>query len=319
MFNLGREAGGMTKSSIRQGCIITLFLVLIQVISARANELYFIDAHSQVDDEVVPLQMVISIMKQGGVSHTILSARGKLKDKSLLAFASQYPAQITPALRTKGRHYEAGSSKYYEMLERKVDSGRFSAMTEILLYHAQKGDKAPEFVIYPEDKQVRVALKHAVDNGWPFVIHIEFGSLGHEKKRFMASLETMLDQFPEHPFVLTHMGQLKVSECRRLVENHKNIHFHTGWTNPAAVRRSNQPWVNLFKGTSLEPEWRQLFIQFPERFVFALDNVFAKHWTDFYFEQMKYWKKALAELPEETAHLIAHGNAERLWHITPKN
>ena len=81
---------------------------------------------------------------------------------------------------------------------------------------------------------------------------------------------------------------------------------------------SNQPWVNVFEGKRLAPEWRELFTQYPTRFVFALDNVFAEHWSSFYMEQMEYWKKAMAELPVEVAHQIAHGNAERLWHITPK-
>ena len=135
----------------------------------------------------------------------------------------------------------------------------------------------------------------------------------------MKSLESMLDDYSEQPFVLTHMGQLKPSECQRLIDSHNNIHFHTGWINPAAVQSSSQPWINLFKGDRLAPEWRKLFIQYPDRFIFALDNVFAEHWSNFYVKQMEYWKKALAELPDKAAHFIAHGNAERLWHITPSN
>ena len=308
------------KGVSRSGIIITFLVALIQGTSAQGDELYFIDAHSQVDHKVVPLNNVIVIMKQGGVSHTILSARGKLKGNALRALASQYPEHITPAVRTKGRPYETGSAKYYKKLEAQVASGGFSAMTEVLLYHAQKGDKAPEYVVYPEDERVRAALRYAMDNHWPFVVHIEFASLyGKKKKRFMESLERMLDQYPEHPFVLTHMGQLNPSECRRLIENHKNLYFHTAWTNPTAVRSSMQPWVNVFKGKRLAPEWRDLFTQYSERFVFALDNVFAEHWSSFYVKQMEYWKKALAELPVEVAHLIAHGNAERLWHIAPRN
>ena len=221
-------------------------------------------------------------------------------------------------VRTKGKPYDAGSAKYYKKLKAQVASRRFSAIAEVLLYHAKKGNKAPEYVVYPEDERVRAALKYAIDNHWPFVIHIEFASLyGEQKKRFMESLEGMLNQHPKHPFVLTHMGQLKPGECRQLIENHKNIYFHTGWTNPAAVSSSNQPWVNVFEGNRLAPEWHKLFTQYPTRFVFALDNVFAEHWGNFYVEQMEYWKKAIAELPEEVAHQIAHGNAERLWHIAP--
>ncbi len=179
----------MLKGVIRSGIIITLFIALIQVTSAAGEELYFIDAHSQVDHKVVPLNKVISLMKQGGVRHTILSARGKLKGNALRAFASQYPEYITPAVRTKGRPYETGSARYYELLEAQVASRGFSAMAEVLLYHARKGDKAPEYVVYPEDEKVRAALKYAIDNHWPFVVHIEFASLsGKKKKRFEVAL-----------------------------------------------------------------------------------------------------------------------------------
>ncbi len=316
---LGRS-DELVKAVIKSGIVITLFVALFQVTSVEGGELYFIDAHSQVDHKVVPMEKVISIMNQGGVSHTILSARGKLKGKDLLIFSSKYRDQITPAVRTKGKHYDAGSPRYYRMLKSQVASGKYSAIAEVLMYHAQKGDKAPEYVVYPEDKRVLTALEYAIDNSWPFVVHIEFGSLyGEKKKRYMESMERMLDNYSEQPFVLAHMGQLKSDECRRLIESHENIYFHTGWTNPAAVRSSNQPWVNLFKGKYLAPEWRDLFIQYPQRFVFALDNVFAEHWTSFYVEQMQYWRKAMAELPVEVANQIAHGNAERLWHIAPGN
>ena len=309
----------MVQGASRFGLFFVLFVMGIKASSAEKDPLYFIDAHSQIDQQVVPLDKVISLMEEAGVSHTILSARGKMKGKDLLNFSSKHHDQITPAVRTKGKPYDTGSPKYYKMLEAQVASRKYSAIAEVLLYHAQKGDKAPEYVVYPEDKRVLTALKYAIDNRWPFVVHIEFGSLhGKKKKRFMESLESMLDDYSEQPFVLTHMGQLKPSECQRLIENHKNIYFHTGWTNPAAVRSSNQPWVNVFKGKHLTPDWRGLFIQHPERFIFALDNVFAKHWTSFYLEQMEYWKEALAGLPVEVAHLIAHGNAERLWQITPK-
>jgi len=310
----------MMKIIFSLGITTALLAVLTLVTSVCGNELYFIDAHSQVDHKVVPLLKIISIMKQSGVSHTILSARGKLKGKDLLAFTAEYSEYVTPAARTKGKTYETGSVKYYETLKRQVASGRYSAMAEVLLYHAQKGSKAPEYIVYPEDDRVQAPLKYAVNNHWPFVVHIEFGSLnGEKRKRFIESLQSMIEQYPEHAFVLTHVGQLEAAECLRLIKIHANLHFHTGWTNPVAVKGSNQPWINIFKGEVLAPEWHDLFVQYPERFVFALDNVFAEHWSiRFYSKQMELWKKALVKLPLQVAHLIAHGNAERLWHLAPK-
>lgn len=310
----------MINIVVKTQIITTFWVALIHVTSVSGNKLYFIDAHSQVDHNVVPLHKVISLMENEGVRQTILSTRGNLKGAPLLRLSREDPGRITPALRSKGKPYDTGSAKYYELLEKQIATKQYQAIAEVLLYHAQKGNKAPEVIVYPDDKRVKVALNYAIKYDWPFVVHIEFASLnGKKRKKFMRSFKQMLDQHPEHPFILTHMGQLTSKRCLRLIENHKNVYFHTGWSNPAAVESSNQPWTNVFDGDSLAPEWKDLFVQYPHRFIFALDNVFSEHWSDFYRKQMNHWKSGLAELPADIAHLIAHGNAERLWHISSRD
>jgi len=56
----------------------------------NANELYFIDAHSQVDHNVVPIKKIISLMDRAGVRHTILSTKGNLKGKTLLKLSKEH-------------------------------------------------------------------------------------------------------------------------------------------------------------------------------------------------------------------------------------
>ena len=34
-------------------------------------------------------------------------------------------------------------------------------------------------------------------------------------------------------------------------------------------------------------------------------------------QQVDLWRKALGKLPDEVAHAVAHGNAERLWKLAP--
>jgi len=306
----------MFRFSMKKAVLIIFVFAQIGWLNANANELYFIDAHSQVDHTVLPLNKIISLMKSAGVRHTILSARGNLKGKTFLLLSKKNSGKIIPAIRTKGKPYDTGSKKYYDLLKKQVATKQYHAMAEILLYHAKKGNKAPEVVVFPGDERVQRALNYAIEKSWPFVVHIEFAFLqGNNKKKFMRAFKQMLNQHPEHPFILTHMGQLNSKRCLKLIKNHKNVHFHTGWSNPAAVESSQQPWTNVFEGDHLKPEWKELFVQYPNRFIFALDNVFAEHWSDFYLKQMKYWKKGLAELPAEVSHLIAHGNAERLWKI----
>jgi hypothetical protein len=70
-------------------------------------------------------------MEQGGVIHTILSARGKLKGNDRIKFSSLYRDKITPAVRTKGKPYGSGPPKYYKMLNAQVVSGKEKAFHEI--------------------------------------------------------------------------------------------------------------------------------------------------------------------------------------------
>ena len=310
----------MFRRSVKKCLLIVLVFMLAGLLTANANELYFIDAHSQVDQNLLPINKIISLMDDAGVRQTILSTRGNLKGKTLLKLSKENSGKIIPAVRTKGMPYATGSKKYYELLKKQTETKQYRAIAELLLYHAKKGNKASEVIVYPNDQRVQVALNYAIENSWPFVAHIEFASLHVEaQKKFMREFRQMLIQHPKQPFILTHLGQLSSNRCLRLIKNHKNLYFHTGWANPAAVESSTQPWTNVFQGDRLAPEWKELFIQYPHRVIFALDNVFAEHWSGFYQKQMNYWKRGLAELPADASHLIAHGNAERLWGIRQRN
>ena len=305
--------------SLLLSSIIFPFLLVAYIHTIWASELYFVDAHSQADHNLKNLELIIQRMNDGGVYRTILSARSGRKPEEIASFAEAHSDRIIPAVRTKSDAYNKNHPKYFKELRKQIDCGRFKAMAEVLMYHAQKGDKAPEVVVYSKDQRVQAALNASIENDWPFVIHIEFQSLKEKKRQqFMGEMEEMLKAHSDHPFALNHMGQLSVDEVRRLIKHHQNIYFLTAHTNPVIINQSNQPWMNMFQGAVLSPEWKDLFVQHPERFIFALDNVWDRHWKEFYLDQMEYWRKAIADLPDDVAHAIAHRNAERLWKIEPK-
>jgi hypothetical protein len=300
--------------------ILALVIVLLTVSGWLAaqdkSELYLIDAHSQADSHEV-LGRIIGLMAQADVKHTILSGRRQLQSFDIADFAAQYPQQITASIRTKGGAYNENRNGYYKKLDAAVSSGRFGGIAEILLYHAQKGEKADEVVVYPDDPRVKAALKHAKRQGWPLILHIEFASLqGKEKQKFMSLLEALLKKNKKQPIALIHMGQLDAVEIERLIKSHKNIYFLTSHTNPTAIEKSEQPWTAMFEGNVLTPQWRKLLIQHPQHFILAFDNVWPEHWGELYFQQVQYWRSALNDLPRDVAHAIAHGNAERLWHLS---
>lgn len=279
-------------------------------------EVPIIDAHSQVD-HTVGLRQVIQLMDQAGVRTTILSARGRVTPEDLVSFASGFPGRIIPAVRSKGKPYEHNEREYYRLLQGQVGMEGFGAIGEVLIYHAQKGVKAPEIVAYSRDERVQAALREALGKGWPFVAHIEFAAAGDQRDVFMAQLKEMLAQHPDHPFVLIHMGQLDHFAVRNLIDSNDNIYFITAHTNPLTVTR--QPWINMFDGNLLSPDWRQLMVDHPDRFILGFDNVWPEHWGQYYLDQVTLWRKAMKGFPPDVAHAFAHGNAERLWRLAPVN
>jgi predicted TIM-barrel fold metal-dependent hydrolase len=284
---------------------------------AFGEALYFVDAHSQVDHNIA-LESVVSLMKEAGVKTTILAARGKREPREIANLAEKYPGRVVAAVRTKGKPYQRNSSDYYRELSEQLDSGRFGAMAEVLLYHARKGGKADKVMVFPDDERVAAAFEGARKRGWPFVLHIEFASLGGGKrKQYWAALKRFLARHSDHPVVLIHMGQLDASRVEKLIDACPNVYFLTSHSNPVATGRSGQPWVNMFSNGVLAPEWEALLVARRERFIFALDNVWAEQWRKGYREQVLLWRQALDELPPDVAAAVAHGNAESLWNLGP--
>ena len=159
------------------------------------------------------------------------------------------------------------------------------------------------------------ALDYARGKKWPFIVHIEFAAAASQRDEFMTKLEELLVKYPEHPFVLIHMGQLTHIAARQLIESYPNIYFITSHSNPIVIEKSTQPWTNMFDGEKLSADWKQLMINHPDRFILGFDNVFPEHWGQFYLDEIALWREAIKDLPLEVAHAFAHGNAERLLNL----
>ncbi len=284
--------------------------------------LYFVDAHSQMDHNVDE-ERVISLMDRGGVYRTLLSAHPERDWADISAFARTLPERIVAAVQIKGRGYLSGpSAAYFNRLASQVANGAFKAMAEVLVFHDDGGEgvqfiKKTDF----DDPQVLAAFDEAKRRAWPFIIHVEFAALSREEKEsYLGKLARFLRNNPDHPFLMIHMGQLEEPDVRPLLDAHGNLYFMTSHADRFhQIQSSGKPFINMISGESLKPEWRRLMIERPDRFVFAIDNVFSNSWMPVtYLGIMELWWKALSELPADVAHAVAHGNAERLWNLAPR-
>ncbi len=294
-------------------CSLFICLMLAPGKTAWCSQLPIIDAHSQVNHQV-QLDRVIPVLDKAGVSRTILSFRGKIKEKTFLSFVTQHPERITPSIRTKSLKYEKNTPEYYTQLQKRLDNPTFQAMAELILWHSAKGDRAGKRVVEPDAPQVQAALDGALRKGWPLVMHIEFADARHDKKPFMVKMTQLLSSYPDHPFALIHMGQLPPDEVQRLIEAYSNLFFITSKASPFFIDSKPQ-WINMFSNGKLKPAWQELMKAHPDRFILALDAVWAEDWGTRYIEEAALWRSALQELPEDVAHAVAHKNAEQLWHL----
>lgn len=302
--------------------LVTAALLLAGPAVSAAERLPIIDAHSQADDAIA-LDRILELMDEAGVARTILAARGKRAVRDMVDFARAHADRVTAAVRSKGGAYQDGSPEMFrEFLAKQLKFDEFGAMAEVLIYHAEKTNRkgrtiAPEVAFPPGHEKVEIALEAALKRGWPFIAHIEFASLGAPRDRYMRELESLLRGHPRHPFLLIHMGQLDPGEVGRLIVSHPNIHFITAHTTPVTLSETHEPWTDMFDGRRLARPWRELILRHPDRFVLGFDNVWARHWEKFYLQQVQLWRAALTDLPDPVAQAVAHGNAERLWHLPP--
>ena len=92
-----------------------------------------------------------------------------------------------------------------------------------------------------------------------------------------------------------------------------------GWVNLLADPPKPNPyngWLADYLPTmKWNDDWKKLIEAHPERFVFAVENVFGPHGTRRYPVKLKIWRTAFSLLSEKAAKTVACANAKRLWKL----
>lgn len=330
-------------------CVAVLCLSWRTVPTGESAEgIPIFDAHNQYDKGLTA-EEIISLMDAAGVQRMFFSSRGRGEDFVLQA-GSRYPKRILPLITTKGPDVEdnnarSGSNAHPSrsgtssptqsatthseglgpFLQRAVKDKRYYGIAELLVFHAEKdfnsGVVMPQRAIMPDDPKVELVAGIDASRNWPLLLHIEFGQTGDLRQTYMEKFEQLLKAHPNLPIVLMHMGQLDPDETGRLIAAHPNLYLLTGRVNYGG----NGPQLNphafvtpstvMFQNGRLLAAWQQLFIKYPDRFIFAIDNVQVNDWRKGYLKEVLHWRQAFADLPPDVANHIAHQNAERLWHL----
>jgi hypothetical protein len=226
----------------------------------------------------LPPPEAIKVLRQAGLRKAFVSSSSDDGTQMLLKAA---PDLIVPVLRPYRRRGELGSWVRDPSIIAHVES-RLKANT-----YAGIG----EFHVYGADADTAV-MRRMVELARQYKIFLHAHSDAD-------AVERIFKQNPDALVLWAHSGFDQVDRVRAMVTKHKTL-----WAD-LAFRSDHAP------SGKLDPTWRKLLVDFPDRFMVGTDTYTPERWH-YVVEHAAYARKWLAELPADLADNIAFRNAERL-------
>jgi predicted TIM-barrel fold metal-dependent hydrolase len=114
------------------------------------------------------------------------------------------------------------------------------------------------------------------------------------------AVERLFRQWPQARILWAHAGFERPERVAEMLRKHRNL-----WAD-LAFRTDHA------SGGKVDPEWRKLFLAFPERFMVGTDSFTPERWH--YVGPHAQWSREwLADLPQDVAERIAWKNGEALF------
>ncbi len=246
-----------------------------------AEELPIFDAHvhySHDAREALPTQDAIAILRRAGVRRALVSSSDDEGTQRLLNAA---PDLIIPELRPYRTRSDVGAwvreNDIIRYLEERFAKYQYVAIGEFHLYGADADLPVPR-------RMVELARKYGL------MLH------AHSD---VDAIERLFKQDPKARILWAHAGFTDPASVREMQRKHKNL-----WAD-LAFRTDHAP------GGKLAPEWREAFLEFPDRFMVGSDTYIAERWH-FVPEHATTARRWLSELPRDVAERIGWKNGEEV-------
>ena len=248
---------------------------------ARATDLPIFDAHLHYSHdalEIVPTQDVLALLRKAGVRRGMVSSSNDEGTQRLYAAA---PDLILPELRPYRTRSDIATWVRDEgvaaYVEERLKKYKYVAIGEFHLYGADADLPVPR-------RMVQLARQYRI------LLHAHSDA---------DAVERLFRQDPEARILWAHAGFERPERVRELLRKHKNL-----WCD-LAFRTDHGA------GGKPPPEWREAFLEFPDRFMVGTDTYVAERWH--YVPEHAAWSRAwLATLPADVAERIAYRNGEAM-------
>lgn len=261
---------------------LAALLVVCVAASVSAADLPLFDGHLHYSHDawdVVPPAQAAELMKKAGLRRALVSSSNDEGTQKLVAAA---PDIVIPELRpyrtrgdTAGWVRDEGIIKY---LEERLAKHKYVGIGEFHLYGSDADLPVPR-------KMVELAKKHNL------LLHAHSDA---------AAVEKLFQQWPQARILWAHAGFDSADNVRAMLAKYKNL-----WCDLAFRSDHGQ-------SGKAAPEWRKVFLEFPDRFLVGTDTFVPERWH--YVPEHASWSRAwLADLPKDVAEKIAYRNGETLF------
>jgi predicted TIM-barrel fold metal-dependent hydrolase len=249
---------------------------------AAAAELPIFDAHLHYSHDawdVVPPAQAAEILRKAGVRRALVSSSNDEGTQKLLAAAPDIVvAELRPYRKRSDISTWVRDEGTIAYLEERLRKYRYVAIGEFHLYGADADLPVPR-------RMVELAKQYGL------MLHAHSDA---------EAIQRLFRQWPQARILWAHAGFERPEKVREMLRRHRNL-----WADLAF--RSDHA-----SGGKPVPEWREAFLEFPDRFVVGTDSYVPERW--YYVPEHAAWSRAwLADLPPNVAERIAWKNGEALF------
>jgi hypothetical protein len=261
---------------------VALTALLISL-SALAGELPIFDAHVHYSNDAwdsVSVEQVIQAMRQAGVKRALLSSSGH--DGQLRLYTTA-PRLFVPELTPYRRRGETGvwmrDESVIPYVEAHLQRHRYAGIGEFHLHGADADLPVPR-------RLVQLAKQHDL------FLHAHADA---------DAVERLFAQWPQARIIWAHAGFAPPPQVGTMLRKHPALYCDLSLRSEIAA------------DGNIDPAWRALFLEFPDRFMLGSDPYTPERWRYAVGEHARWARAWLPHLPPDVAERIAWKNGETLF------
>ena len=261
------------------------FATLISSSAWAQTPLKIFDAHLHYNQEPTPyyeLDKVLEIFRRNNVAGILATSRPN-KGTHQLMDAKAPGLWVVPFIRPYRQRSDIQTwfddPAIWELIQSEYKRGYYRGIGEFHIYgKAAAGE------------QVKRIVNFAVERDLWLHAHCD-----------EEALLLLFSHNPKARIIWAHTGfSTAPARVKELMEKHSGLMGELSY------------YGGLTQAGKLTPAWRELFASHSNRFVIGSDTWINERWFS-YDGLMKTYREWLAQLPDDQAKRIAHGNAERLF------